>query len=297
MGNLRECLEGSKPFMELNKSGQAPVLNYNIPQKSSFTAFGTNILHLDEEVFNDRAKQEPTKKLQQIKEIEIKDLVKAIEIDIENGNKNSEFIFDLAKTNTNTFLKSLEEDDKGKTIKTVTELPIEVLQKQKYSVSNKLKTTISKELGVDIEYLAQNLKDNKAAIVLESFGKFQKKLDFVNRPNPGKCFPMIFIIEEYKTASYLGDYGAGKTINTFSLLPGEKTTISVKSFHEKSETKSRSENIMDSFSENSASEFEDTLTEESNLAESYSNSNTSSHQHDVTNNFATSVSASVVVKK
>ena len=302
MGNLRECIATSKPFMNLNKGeditdDNAPVLNYNIPQKSSFTAFGTNILHLDEEVFNDRAKQEPTKKLQQIKEIEIKDLVKAIEIDIENGNKNSEFILDLSKMDTNTFLKNLEEDDKGTQIKSVTELPIEVSQKQKYSVSNKLKTTIEKELGIDLEYVAKELKQDKAAIVLESFGKFKKKLDFVKRPKSNECFPMIFIIEEYKTASYLGDYGAGKTLNTFSLLPGEKTTISVKSFHEKSETKTRSENIMDSFSENSASEFEDTLSQESNFATSNSNSQTNSNQHDVTNNISTSVSASAVIKR
>ena len=295
MGNLRECLEGSKPFMELNKSGQAPVLNYNIPQKASFTAYGTNILHLNEDVFNDRAKEEPVDKLQQIEKIDVKDLVKAIENDIESGINNSDFITDLTKLNTNTFLKNLQ-DEKGIPIDTIAEIPVEIPQKQKYSVSNNLKTTITKDLGVDLEYVANELKQGKSAMVYENFGKFQKKLNFIKRPKAGECLPMLFIIEEYKTASYLGDYGAGKTINTFSLLPGEKTTISVKSFHEKTETKSRSENIMDSFSENSASEFEDTLREESNIAESYSHSNTTSHQHDVTNNISTAVSASALIK-
>ena len=57
MENYRECIEGSKPFMELNKNGQAPVLNYNIPQKNSFTAYGTNILYFNEEIFNEKPKK------------------------------------------------------------------------------------------------------------------------------------------------------------------------------------------------------------------------------------------------
>lgn len=297
MGNLRECLEGSKPFMELNKSGQAPVLNYNIPQKVSFTAYGTNILHLNEDVFNDRAKEEPKNKLQQIQNTEIKDLAKAIQKDIENGTNNSDFILDLTKIDANKFLKtSVVTNEKGEPIEQKADIPLEITQKQKYSASNELKTTIEKELGYDLDYVAQELKNNKAAIVTDNFGKFKRNLSFVKRPKSGACMPMLFVIEEYKTASYLGDYGAGKTLNTFSLLPGEKTTISVKSFHEKTETKSRSENILDTFSENSASEFEHSLTEESDLTTSSNYSNTTSHQHDVTNNISTAVSASALIK-
>jgi hypothetical protein len=298
MGNLRECLEGSKPFMELNKSGQAPVLNYNIPQKTSFTAYGTNILHLNKDVFNERAFQEPTNKLQQIVNIDIKDLTKAILNDIENGTNNSDFIIDLTKIDTNKFLKkSTTTNEKGEPIEQKAVIPLEITQKQKYSASNELKTTIEKELGYDIDYVAQELKNNKAAIVTENFGKFKRNLNFVNRPKTGACMPMLFVIEEYKTASYLGDYGAGKTLNTFSLLPGEKTTISVKSFYEKSETKSRSENILDSFSENSASEFENTLANESNFTSTTANSTTNTRQFDIATNISTSLSASVVLDK
>ena len=75
----------------------------------------------------------------------------------------------------------------------------------------------------------------------------------------------IFIIEEYKTVSYLGDYGAGKTLSTFTLLPGEKTTISIKTFKEISSTSNRSESVVDSFLESSADELEKTLQEETSM--------------------------------
>ena len=204
----------------------------------------------------------------------------------------------MTKIDTNKFLKKITAtNDKAEQSEQKVDIPVEITQKQKYSASNELKITIEKELGYDLRYIARQLKDNKAAIVTESFGKFKRKLNFIKRPKQGACMPMLFVIEEYKTVSYLGDYGAGKTINTFSLLPGEKTTISIKLFHEKKETKSRSENILDTFSENSADDFEHTLTEESDFTDASTYSDTNTHQHDVTNNISTAITASAVIKK
>lgn len=71
----------------------------------------------------------------------------------------------------------------------------------------------------------------------------------------------------------MGDYGAGRTIKTFSLLPGEKTTITVKTYKEKNSTKSHSENVLDSFSESSTNELEKLIENETGLS---SNSTTES---------------------
>jgi hypothetical protein len=101
-------------------------------------------------------------------------------------------------------------------------------------------------------------------------GKFKSVLREISRPAAPKG--KIFIIEEYKTASYLGDYGAGQTLSTFSLLPNEKTTITLRTFESSTETKSRSENILDSFSEASTDEMENTMEEENSLSDSSSNS-------------------------
>ncbi|MES2704149.1 MAG: hypothetical protein V4649_16025 [Bacteroidota bacterium] len=75
---------------------------------------------------------------------------------------------------------------------------------------------------------------------------------------PPQAAPRITIIEEYTTASYLGDYGAGRVVKTFTLLPGEETTISVRTYKDKVTTYEKSQNVIDSFSEASATEL-DTL--------------------------------------
>lgn len=63
--------------------------------------------------------------------------------------------------------------------------------------------------------------------------------------------------------TFAGDYGAGRTLKTFSLLPGEKTTISITTFKHDEERKSRAESILDSFTENSAQEFQNTIENQS----------------------------------
>ena len=114
-------------------------------------------------------------------------------------------------------------------------------------------------------------------VLTDGFGRFDVKIyalkdpssktnetdDDDNVQNDHKAQPYFFVIEEYTTKSYLGDYGAGKTLKTFSLLPGEKTTITVRTYRESNETQSRSENVLDSFTENSAREMESMIEAES----------------------------------
>lgn len=120
-----------------------------------------------------------------------------------------------------------------------------------------------------IAELAKLLKKGYALLRTEGMGRFNSRINLVRRPvddrNRLTVHPTLFVVEEYRTASYLGDYGAGRTISTFSLLPGEKTIISVKTFKEISSTKASAENIMDSFSESSATEMENLIQEDTNM--------------------------------
>lgn len=77
-----------------------------------------------------------------------------------------------------------------------------------------------------------------------------------------KANPQLFVIEELEIASYLGNYGAGKTVKTFSLLPGEKTTISIKTWKNEKTEQDITQNILDSYSEDSANSFEKQLEDE-----------------------------------
>jgi hypothetical protein len=74
--------------------------------------------------------------------------------------------------------------------------------------------------------------------------------------------PRLLLVETYRLSSFLGNYGAGRTLATFSLLPGEKTTISVKSYT-KTETEAKSaSSILDSFSHDSSQDFENSVQAE-----------------------------------
>jgi hypothetical protein len=84
--------------------------------------------------------------------------------------------------------------------------------------------------------------------------------------------PQFMIVEEYKVASFLGQYGLGRVLRTFSLLPGEKTTIRMKTYKEISSVRTQSENILDSQTKESAEELERLAQEEQG---STSNSTTS----------------------
>lgn len=111
---------------------------------------------------------------------------------------------------------------------------------------------------VKVEQLASAISSGLRPVPVEHFGG-RVEVAYVPEPTPA---PRIFALEEYRVASYLGSYGAGKTVQTFSLLPGEKTTISIRTYEDRSETATESQSILDSFSEESAEEFESTLQEE-----------------------------------
>ncbi len=82
----------------------------------------------------------------------------------------------------------------------------------------------------------------------------------------------LILVESYRLSSYLGDYGAGKTINTFSLLPGEKTKISVKTYRQTETTANSASSILDSFTEESSKDFEKSMASEQSDRQKYDES-------------------------
>jgi hypothetical protein len=123
----------------------------------------------------------------------------------------------------------------------------------------------------------QILKTGLEKLKIETFGGFTQTEATIDwdtfEPDPQNI--SLFIIEEYDTCSFVGDYGAGKALKTFSLLPGEKTTITVKTYKEITATQNRSESVLDSFSKESAADMEKLVEEESSTTQQDSNSITS----------------------
>jgi hypothetical protein len=72
----------------------------------------------------------------------------------------------------------------------------------------------------------------------------------------------FFLIEVYGISTFLGDYGLGRTVRTFTLLPGEETKISMKVWQTDTTKVSQATSIVDSYDEKSASRFNDTVQSE-----------------------------------
>ena len=72
----------------------------------------------------------------------------------------------------------------------------------------------------------------------------------------------IFILHEYELSIYDGDFGYGKVLNTFSLLPGERTEISVRTFQHSETTREQAASILDNYSSEKASDFQTQLQNE-----------------------------------
>jgi Bacterial Ig domain len=82
------------------------------------------------------------------------------------------------------------------------------------------------------------------------------------QPPKAPLVERILLVESVRLSSYLGAYGAGRTIKTFSLLPGEKAKISVKTFRKTDTDAKQASSILDSFTQESADDFENSLQNE-----------------------------------
>jgi hypothetical protein len=204
-------------------------LDYNIPQKSSFTSYGVFPVFLPEKIlFTPEAAKVPEwfANLQanpnSLQEATIKNNILD---ELLLGNANSQFLqMGYGIKPRQEFLQNLQEN-------------------------------VSRQ-----NFIAKKIKQGFVPILGENFGGFQQVLSLIKRPSTPQ--PRLVVIEEYKTVSFLGNYGAGKTLKTFTMLPGEETTIAIRTYRESSSTQSRSENVVDSFSESSAKEMEKLLETE-----------------------------------
>lgn len=70
------------------------------------------------------------------------------------------------------------------------------------------------------------------------------------------------LIEHHRLSSFLGAYGAGRTVNTFTLLPGEKARITIKTYKRTVQSMKQASSIFDSLNDTSSSDFEETVQEE-----------------------------------
>jgi hypothetical protein len=281
--NNESCLP-KEPFIKLG-SGQAPTLNYNIPQEASFQTYGNQIAKgIDPKAFKEFTKTAPANNyFDQVKVLDKETLkqkfAEAVQLQRNDGSliANVELLrkhLDLSQSNLKAAsLQQKNTDPKIVAVEGETALETPLIVENTNQINE--------------VQLANLAAEGVQPILVEKLGGYQTKMKFLQQPKT--VVPYFAIIEEYTTSSFLGDYGAGKTIDVFSLLPNEKTTITVKTFKNSTSTKAYAENVLDSFGENSTNELEKNIEDETGS----SDSNTTGSSSTNANNKSASINASV----
>lgn len=130
---------------------------------------------------------------------------------------------------------------------------------------------ISRDLeAVDAQEVADMMQHANRRLNVYTSMSGKLRHNFLREPEDAK--PSIVLVETYRMASYLGNYGAGRTLKTFSLLPGERTTISLRTFMQSETERKQASSILDSFSEESSDDYEKTVAAEQSDQETYEKS-------------------------
>ncbi|MCH1931307.1 hypothetical protein L9G16_14060 [Shewanella sp. A25] len=247
-----------EPMIKLEPNPKSvPVVSYNVPEPTSYT--GQNFLELDfipkGKNASDYFKPEYFKSKS---EVENKDLnaLKTQSSAVITDKLNTSFRMNIANSVfTNAKLS------KG-TIKVA-----EVNGVSKVVSDQPLSTTLS---NIKVDDVAQQLS---AGYKLNIYKNMYGTLTSNYIPLRAAVIrPRIVLVETYRLSSFLGHYGAGRTLSTFSLLPGEKTKISIKSYKKTESTAKSASSILDSFTEESAEDFEDSVSSENSAKQNSSES-------------------------
>lgn len=261
MPETTSCTQ-KEPFIKLQPDGQAAILDYNLPQSTSYRAVGYVDLGLASEDFKSTAASKPENNFWDDLGDDIDEATAKIKIEDDILQASATPSIDNA-----SLLKNFDAIDKVGEGETTSRLIGQV--------------------GED-NIADQIVKRRRPQLYRNLFGRVLTR--FI--PEPTAAEPKIIIAFHYKMSSYLGDYGAGRTLKTFGLLPGERTTISIRNFTQIEEIKRRTESVLDSFSESSASELQSMIDTEVSAGAAKSSSVTSAF--DAGGNASASVNLGVV---
>ena len=232
-----------EPFVKLQEGGEASILNYNLPQATCYDASSFVKMNVPLESFKPEELRVPdnnfwevqaTKSLEEVR-VHLDTQVTAIPR--QSLLKDTGFLkqSSIAYLDRTTRL--------NKEVSGVEEVPM----LRAYSPV------------VEKDYMSVRIKQGYMPV---PYRRFSGLLDIRYVPKPVTPKPELTMVLHFKVCSYLGDYGAGQTIKTFSLLPGEKMEIGIKHYLRNETTKKQSQHILDSFSESSAEELQNTVEDE-----------------------------------
>lgn len=237
----------NEPMIKLEPGGKAPILSYNVPEPTSYT--GRNLIEMQfpEEYFKPELRKKPPQAAERThaKGQDLAAIKAEVTSAMKSGFSNSK-MFPNIKMTTN-LVRFSEKTNPGLGVVGTT------------SVSRKL-------AQLDPDEVASMIQAGKRFKIYTSM---YGTLTYTYVPEPTVARPRLLLVETYKLSSYLGSYGAGKVIKTFSLLPGEKTKISVKTYLKKETDAKSASSILDSFTQESSDDFESSVQNEQSSKDTY----------------------------
>jgi hypothetical protein len=120
--------------------------------------------------------------------------------------------------------------------------------------------------------LAELERAIKAGNTLHVYRSMSGALTYKVTRTPDQRRPRLLLVEEYRLTTFAARYGAGKTLKTYSLFPGEKTRISVRSYLKRETEALSASSILESATQESSEDFESTVESEQTSQSKYEES-------------------------
>jgi hypothetical protein len=121
--------------------------------------------------------------------------------------------------------------------------------------------------------------NTKASYLIKRLSMYGSPKQFAIQPEDSPV-QRLFLVERYKVVSYPSDFGASRTVSTFSLLPGEKTTLTMSQTLNTTVTRDITTNVLDSYSETSSDELEKQIDKEQGTQDADSQGHESTSEAD-----------------
>lgn len=294
LANMRQLQDTFKPdicnqedpLITFEKDGVPPVLNFNLPQSTAFTTYGRIAVPVDQAYFKAFTKVIPANNYF--------DVMQAMTTEQAQSYFNTGT--QRIKTTSGFFYEA--QDNEPFMVNRVTGGHIPIIKNMgAQQAGNAIPVNVAPFNPPPTARMADLAKQNLRPVKMPTFNNQVQVIRYVAKP-PAPV-PRITIVEEYTTTSYLGNYGAGRVVKTMSLMPGERTTISMRTYKDMVSTRESAQNVLDSMSTESATQLDTLMQKEqgdmtatSDTSEGSSSSfSTATDAHNSTRSF--SVSASI----
>jgi hypothetical protein len=223
-----------QPFVKLEETGQASILNYNLPQATCYNATAMVNLEIDSRFFKPAELEVPANNFWDVfAEKSLEETRVYLDTKV-NAIPKQSFLEDAGKLNASSVAYA-NPNSSANMLKVARPLENAELSIEEKPLVRPYKAMAEKD------YVSVRIKQGYMPV---PYIRFSGIRDIRYVPKPVTPKPQLTMVLHYKVCSYLGDYGAGQTIKTFSLLPGEKMEISIRHFMRNESTKKKTEHIL-----------------------------------------------------